>query len=38
MLIMTKERVTSKAILPGIESGGIRKLTEATKANPDTGK
>ena len=33
MLIKTRKMVTSRVILPGTISGGIRKLTQETRTN-----
>ena len=38
MLVSTRKRVTSKAILPGTTSGGITKLTQDTATNKPLGR
>ena len=38
MLMRTRKRVTSSAILPGTTSGGIRKLTQEVITNRVEGK
>ena len=38
MLVSTKKRVTSKAILPGTTSGGMTKLTQDTATNKPLGR
>ncbi len=38
MLVSTRNRVTRRAILPGMTSGGIRKLTHETTTNRPDGR
>ena len=38
ILIKTRKMVTSKVILPGTISGGIRKLTHDTRTNKPDGR
>ena len=38
MLVSTRKRVTSKAILPGTTSGGMTKLTQDTATNKPLGR
>ena len=38
MFVATRKRVTRRPTRPGIESGGIRKLTQETLTNIPVGK
>ena len=38
ILVSTRKRVTSKAILPGTTSGGMTKLTQDTATNKPLGR
>ncbi len=38
MFVSTRNSVTSRAILPGTTSGGMRKLTQDTTTNSPEGK
>ena len=38
MLVSTRKRVTSNAILPGTTSGGMTKLTQDTATNKPLGR